>query len=47
MEGKHYLRTRLDFETRDIQLEEARQTEYANQTEEYFTQLADVDEDED
>jgi len=42
--GKHYSRT-FDWEARDIQLEEARQAVYASQTEDYFAQLADEDED--
>ena len=43
--GKHYSLTYFDLEARDIQLEEARQAEYASQMEEYFAQLADEDED--
>ena len=43
--GKHYSRTHSDWEARNIQLEEARQAVYASQTEDYFAQLADEDED--
>jgi len=43
--GTHYLRTYFDLESRDIQLEEAKQAEYVSQMEEYFAQLADEDED--
>jgi len=42
--GKHYSRT-FDWESRDVQLEEARQSEYTSKMEDYFAQLADEDED--